>query len=162
MDGIAARTTTTRSRVVVVDQDEGFVAAADLHDPWHPNAAGEQKMADKWMQALAAGPLARLRLRWDAGGNSLLWDLPGEAEGTRLYAGTVAALADTDADGVPDSGSGDCLVALPAATASFSPAAQPAPGEALFYLLEIESLGTAWGMGSSSSGLVRVPGVTCP
>ncbi len=48
---VSARTTTT-SPIVVVDQYTGFDAIADTYDNYHPNAAGESKMARKWFQAL--------------------------------------------------------------------------------------------------------------
>jgi hypothetical protein len=162
MDGIALRNATARSRIAVVDQYDGFVAATDLHDPWHPNAAGEEKMAVKWMQALAAGPLARLHLRWDAGGATLRWDLPVSATESRLYQGVVAALVDGDGSGVPDAGYGSCLAVLPGAADSFQPAAQPAPGEIIFHLVEIESMGSIWGLGRAGDGAIRLPTAPCP
>lgn len=48
----AAGNTTTRSPIVVVDQWGGFTAATDTYDGVHPNAAGDQKMSDKWYPAL--------------------------------------------------------------------------------------------------------------
>jgi acyl-CoA thioesterase I len=40
------------SRVVLVDQFAGFDPAADTADGIHPNPAGEEKMAERWMEAL--------------------------------------------------------------------------------------------------------------
>ena len=40
------------SPVIVVDQWTGFDYATDTYDGTHPNASGEEKMAEKWMQAL--------------------------------------------------------------------------------------------------------------
>jgi lysophospholipase L1-like esterase len=37
-------------RVILVDQNNGFIAATDLYDNWHPNAVGAQKMADRWYE----------------------------------------------------------------------------------------------------------------
>ncbi|RLK24933.1 GDSL-like lipase/acylhydrolase family protein [Micromonospora sp. M71_S20] len=54
IDGWAAATTTPASPVVVVDQWTGFSTATDTYDGVHPNAAGDQKMADRWYPALAA------------------------------------------------------------------------------------------------------------
>jgi len=51
--GWAASTSTARSPVVVVDQWSGFSTATDTYDGVHPNAAGDQKMADNWYPALA-------------------------------------------------------------------------------------------------------------
>ena len=50
---LAAAKNTAQSPVIVVDQFTGFDAATDTHDDVHPNTAGEQKMADRWYQALA-------------------------------------------------------------------------------------------------------------
>lgn len=52
IDGIASRTTTLDSRVVVVDQSSGFSLATDTNDGLHPNSSGETKMANKWFDAL--------------------------------------------------------------------------------------------------------------
>jgi lysophospholipase L1-like esterase len=47
-----ARATAT-SPIAIVDQWTGFDAASDTRDGVHPNAAGSQKMADRWYAALA-------------------------------------------------------------------------------------------------------------
>lgn len=52
IDGWAAGITTPQSPVVVVDQWTGFHTATDTYDGVHPNAAGDQKMADRWYPAL--------------------------------------------------------------------------------------------------------------
>ena len=52
--GWAAAKTTARSPVVVVDQWTGFSTASDTYDGVHPNAAGDQKMSDRWYPALTA------------------------------------------------------------------------------------------------------------
>ncbi|SCL73347.1 cellulose binding domain-containing protein [Micromonospora peucetia] len=54
IDGWAAATGTPASPVVVVDQWTGFSTATDTYDGVHPNATGDQKMADRWYPALAA------------------------------------------------------------------------------------------------------------
>ncbi|GFJ85947.1 SGNH/GDSL hydrolase family protein [Phytohabitans houttuyneae] len=50
----AASKTTSQSPITVVDQWAGFNTATDTYDGVHPNAAGDQKMSDKWYPALAA------------------------------------------------------------------------------------------------------------
>jgi len=40
------------SRVVLVDQFAGFDAATDTADGIHPNSTGEEKMAERWLEAL--------------------------------------------------------------------------------------------------------------
>ncbi|MFE9690400.1 SGNH/GDSL hydrolase family protein [Micromonospora sp. NPDC005806] len=54
IDGWAAGKTTAASPVVVVDQWTGFDTATDTYDGMHPNAAGDQKMSDRWYPALTA------------------------------------------------------------------------------------------------------------
>ncbi|WP_329430089.1 cellulose binding domain-containing protein [Streptosporangium sp. NBC_01495] len=52
--GWAAGKTTARSPVVVVDQWTGFSTASDTYDGVHPNASGDQKIANRWFPALVA------------------------------------------------------------------------------------------------------------
>ncbi len=40
--------------VILVDQFSGFDAATDTYDAVHPNAAGEEKMAQRWFEAIKA------------------------------------------------------------------------------------------------------------
>jgi hypothetical protein len=54
IDGWAAGKTTAQSPIVVVDQWTGFSTSTDTYDGVHPNAAGDQKMSDRWYPALAA------------------------------------------------------------------------------------------------------------
>lgn len=48
----AAAMSTAASPIIVVDQWTGFDAVADTNDGVHPNAVGDQKMADVWFDAL--------------------------------------------------------------------------------------------------------------
>jgi cellulase/cellobiase CelA1 len=48
----ASGKTTAQSPIVVVDQWTGFSTSTDTYDGVHPNAAGDQKMSDKWYPAL--------------------------------------------------------------------------------------------------------------
>ncbi|RCG20994.1 cellulose-binding protein [Sphaerisporangium album] len=50
--GWAQAKSTSASPVVVVNQWAGFSTAGDTYDGVHPNAAGDQKMADAWYTAL--------------------------------------------------------------------------------------------------------------
>lgn len=50
--GWAAGISTAQSPVVVVDQWTGFSTGADTYDGVHPNASGDQKIADRWYPAL--------------------------------------------------------------------------------------------------------------
>ncbi len=49
----AAARSTAQSPIVVVDQWTGFDTATDTGDGVHPNASGDQKMANRWYPALA-------------------------------------------------------------------------------------------------------------
>ena len=52
--GFAKRLTTPDSPVIVVDQATGFDFQTDtISDKVHPNAAGAEKMAQRWFEALA-------------------------------------------------------------------------------------------------------------
>ncbi len=149
--------------MVVVDQHSGFNTATDLYDPWHPNAAGEEKMAVKWFQVLQAGPLARLDLMASADGVTFSWTAPAGADGFHIYRGEVDVLADSDGDGLADGSYGSCLVSQPwAASPSHADGDLPLPGRIFFYLVEVKSFNTAWGQGRSSSGHIRRPDQACP
>jgi lysophospholipase L1-like esterase len=50
----AAATSTAASPVTVVDQFTGFTTSTDTGDGVHPNAAGDQKIANRWYPALTA------------------------------------------------------------------------------------------------------------
>ncbi len=50
--GWAAARTTPASPVTVVDQWTGFSTATDTGDGVHPNAAGDRKIADRWLPAV--------------------------------------------------------------------------------------------------------------
>lgn len=52
--GWAAGKSTAASPVSVVDQWTGFSATSDTYDGVHPNASGDQKLADRWYPPLAA------------------------------------------------------------------------------------------------------------
>lgn len=52
--GWAASKSTAASPITVVDQWTGFDTATDTGDGVHPNAAGDQKIADAWFPALTA------------------------------------------------------------------------------------------------------------
>lgn len=45
---------TKKSPVILVDQYSGFDAVKDLYDKVHPNASGEEKMAQRWFDAIKA------------------------------------------------------------------------------------------------------------
>ena len=49
---IAEEMSTVESPVIIVDHFQGFDAEEDTYDGVHPNAAGEEKMAQRWFQAI--------------------------------------------------------------------------------------------------------------
>jgi lysophospholipase L1-like esterase len=49
---LVSQKNTAQSKVILVDQWSGFNASSDTYDGIHPNAGGEQKMANKWYSAL--------------------------------------------------------------------------------------------------------------
>ena len=60
--------TSPESPVILVDQNTGFDTNIHAYDGVHPNATGEQLMADRWMAAFeAARPLRDPAAAWGAG-----------------------------------------------------------------------------------------------
>jgi lysophospholipase L1-like esterase len=49
---LAKRMHSTHSPIIVVDQAKGFNVMQDSYDGVHPNAAGEEKMAQQWIDAM--------------------------------------------------------------------------------------------------------------
>jgi lysophospholipase L1-like esterase len=52
IDAFVSTRTTSASPIIVVDQYSGFNPHVDNYDNYHPNEGGENKMANKWFQAL--------------------------------------------------------------------------------------------------------------
>lgn len=52
IEPIAQEKSLPNSPVIAVDQWTGFTHQEDTYDGTHPNASGEEKMAEKWMQAI--------------------------------------------------------------------------------------------------------------
>jgi len=57
--GIVSRKNSPVSPVILVDQNTGFNAASDTYDGVHPNSSGEEKMAQKWFDAIMALDLVK-------------------------------------------------------------------------------------------------------
>ncbi|MBN1759801.1 MAG: hypothetical protein JW863_15850 [Chitinispirillaceae bacterium] len=49
---LVTQQTTETSPVILVDQFAGFISGGDQYDGIHPNPAGEEKMAQKWFDAI--------------------------------------------------------------------------------------------------------------
>jgi len=52
MQGIIDEKSTAQSPIILVDQNSGFDPVTDTYDDVHPNLIGEEKMAQKWFDAL--------------------------------------------------------------------------------------------------------------
>ena len=52
IENLADQLNTETSPVIFVDQNSGFISGGDQYDGIHPNAAGEEKMAQKWFDAI--------------------------------------------------------------------------------------------------------------
>ena len=82
-----------------------------------------------------------------------------------IYRGVLSALVDGNDDGLPDSGYGSCMTALDddaRDTFFVDPEIPLAGGAAFFYLMSVvDALGDN-GLGTTSTGLTRVPQVPCP
>ncbi len=165
IQGIARRRRPLRSRVVVVDQWTGFDPAADLYDPWHPDASGEAKMAQKWFEALMAVPPLEVDLRPAADPNTFTSTSTPGARSYVVYRGLVSSLADTNGDGLADAGYGGCAAWLDAGSSDvvFSDSdPDPDLGEAVFFLVAPVTLHGEVSLGTSSTGLRRYPSGACP
>ncbi|TDI35740.1 MAG: hypothetical protein E2P03_00105 [Acidobacteria bacterium] len=162
---IARRMQTPTSRIIVVDQWTGFDTSTNLYDQWHPNDSGEEKMAQKWFEALlAVAPLA-IELQFEPDLETLSWQATIGAEFYSVYKIDPLSLLDTDGDGLPDAGLGDCITASDPDTSDTTFVDQiplPAPNSAVFYLVApVTSFGEI-SLGTTGFGLRRQPSTACP
>jgi len=98
-------------------------------------------------------------------GETLAWPVLAGVASYGIYRGSLSDLADTDADGLPDAGFGDCMAAMdPDATdGTFLDPDVPPPGGGYFYLKSvIDGTGSERVLGATSAGLPRVPAIPCP
>ena len=100
-----------------------------------------------------------------ADGQTLTWPpLPG-AELYNAYRGNLSDLVDSDGDGSPDGGYGDCVSHLDVDTSdtSFVDGETPPPGSGLFYLFSlVDTRGQERGLGTTSAGRPRAAATPCP
>jgi hypothetical protein len=161
---IARRMQTPTSTIVVVDQWTGFDTSTDMYDPWHPNAAGEEKMAQNWFEALlAVAPLA-VELQFEPDLETLSWQATSGASSYSVYRVDPTSLLDADGDGLPDAGVGLCITASDpdASDTSFlDPGPSPAPDSATFYLVAPVTSSGEISLGTTNAGLRRQPSVAC-
>ncbi|HEX5043104.1 MAG TPA: hypothetical protein VFV75_09360 [Candidatus Polarisedimenticolaceae bacterium] len=103
------------------------------------------------------------RLRFDDR-EKIAWDALGSAVAYAVYRGTLAALVDTDGDGLPDAGYGICVTQSdpdPADTMFMDPAI-PGPGAAFTYLVTYRTGSGESSLGTTTAGLRRWVSVSCP
>ncbi len=103
-------------------------------------------------------------LGFEADGATMRW--PGVAGATfyNVYRGDMSILVDVDTDGLPDGGYGVCLSGAdpdPTDTIFSDPDVPMVGGDGFFYIRSVVGVGGE-DLGSTSGGLVRVPGVFCP
>ena len=107
------------------------------------------------------------RLRFDADGTTLRWGTMAGAQQYNVYRGDAAALIDSDGDGLPDDGYGDCVNSLDDSPGGlldtiFPADERPAPGQAHTYLVAAATPDGEKGLGFTSLGLDRWVPSTCP
>jgi hypothetical protein len=95
---------------------------------------------------------------------TLAWPILVDTISYNVYRGDLADLVDGDQDGLPDDGYGVCRNdSDPDLTDNvFVDAEDPVPGEGFFYLMEQVRAEGGMGIGTTSSGLSRVPEAFCP
>ncbi len=96
---------------------------------------------------------------------TLVWPAVTGALSYDLYRGNMSALLDGDDDGLPDTGYGVCLSALdddPRDTFFVDTDVPQPAGAGFFYLISVLDSQGDNGLGTTSSGLARVPQVPCP
>ena len=103
-------------------------------------------------------------LAFESDGETLVWAAVTGALSYDLYRGNVSSLVDIDDDGLPDSDYGSCLSGLDDDTRDtfFVDADSPSSGDGFFYLISVIDAEGDHGLGSTSSGLPRVPQAPCP
>ncbi|HEV8337184.1 MAG TPA: hypothetical protein VGR67_12270 [Candidatus Polarisedimenticolia bacterium] len=113
--------------------------------------------------ALIAPVEAKIRFLSDV--TTLTWDPLSEASSYHVYRGALTLLRDTNADGLPDGGYGECRDFLDPVQTDlvFSDAGTPAgSGAGWFYLVTFQTPGGEKGAGNTSQGLTRTLVPACP
>lgn len=96
---------------------------------------------------------------------SVTWDAISTAESYTVYRGFLSTLVDTDFDGLPDLGYGDCMNDLdidPTDLVFVDPEIPIVEGDGFFYLVGFVGPSGESGLGNTSSGLHREPTSACP
>jgi lysophospholipase L1-like esterase len=102
----AAANTLPESPIVIVDQFTGFNAPSgqDTYDGTHPNVSGEQKMAERWFEALRPFlPFVWEGTQGNDWHNPFNWKngvVPGEGDYVLITNGTISLSQDTTVAGL--------------------------------------------------------------
>ena len=105
------------------------------------------------------------RVRFQPDGITVGWDPIAEAVSYNVYRGGLDLLHDTNGDGLPDGGYGNCRNSGDPDTADtlFADGEAPgAPGAGFFYLVSFTGGDGEKGLGTTSRGLRRTPSGPCP
>jgi len=141
---------TSQSPVVVVDQYTGYNTANDNYDNYHPNAAGEEKMASRWFAALERV----LNIQEpQSGGSCVDTDPVGDGWGwdgvssCRVIGTQPQAAACVDTDPVGDGWGWDGVSSCRVGSTEPEPNPQPQPAACV----DTDPVGDGWGWDGVSS-----------
>lgn len=96
---------------------------------------------------------------------TLTWPRIGNAVFYNVYRGKISALVDTDGDGLPDGGFGECVNDLDPdlSDTEFADEEAPDPSQGFYYLMSsVDTSGIESFLGTTSAGHPRQPLVPCP
>jgi len=95
---------------------------------------------------------------------TLTWPEISGALSYNIYRGPLSDLVDADEDGLPDTGYGTCQNGLDGDTTDvvYTDTEIPASGAGFFYVAAVVDWEGERDLGTTSTGLPRVPGVACP
>ncbi|MCP3980045.1 MAG: VCBS repeat-containing protein [bacterium] len=137
------------------------LAAADLNEDGRVDLAGTASSGALSLLLNQSGPTS---LVVEADRETVTWPAVTGALSYEVYRGDLSSLVDVDDDGLPDDGYGSCLTGLdpdPTDTVFLDPVI-PTTGDGLFYLRSVVDAEGETGLGTTSTGLARQPGVPCP
>ncbi len=109
------------------------------------------------------GPL-QPRIWIDADKQTVMWDAVSTAVSYDVYRGSLAGLVDTDSDGLPDGGYGDCQNHLDSDLTDtvYVDPDTPAIGAGFTYLVAFVDSSGPTGLGNTAAGLRREVTMVCP
>ncbi len=125
---------------------------------------------DGWLDVVAGSNVifnlaAPGGIGFEADRNTMQWPGVAGADSYNVYRGDMTAFTDFNLDGLADGGYGVCLTGIDPDTTDTiltDPDVPPSGGDGYFYLRSAVIGGSESDLGSSSSGLNRLPDVACP